>query len=115
MVKPTSYICCKTLENLHDATDSIFYEILAIYIKDADNMINAMMEEFKKDNTAEILRLAHTLKGSSQNVGAIRTAELCASLENFTSNTSSNMEIHIKLIRTSYSKSLPLLKEYLKG
>ena len=113
MVSQTSYICRDTLKNLHDATENIFYEILTIYIEDANKNINAMKEEISENNTEQLFRLAHTLKGSSMNVGAIVTAQLCEALENSLNNDQSNIESQVDLIRSAYEQSLPLLKEYL--
>jgi len=112
MVEKNLYLCITTLNNLRDATGEVFDEILKIYIDDATININLLRTASKENNFDQLIRLTHTLKGSSRNVGAIKTAELCESFEkSLKENPSCDLEMHINLIQSSNESSLPLLKK----
>jgi len=114
MVNSIQNLCHNTLKNLHDATGDVFYEILTIYIDGAITNINALKLALKENDTDQLLRLAHTLKGSSRNVGASKTAQLCESFEKILrDNEQCDFQNHIDLIQSSYETSLPLLRKYL--
>lgn len=71
-----------TLEQLRELVDqddvSFLYDLFESYLATARDSIHSL----RSDEDLEVLRrAAHTLKGSSLNVGATQVAELCRHLE----------------------------------
>lgn len=71
-----------TLEQLHELVEgddtSFLFDLFESYLSTARESIQMLREEVDQD---VLRRAAHTLKGSSLNVGAVRVAELCKVLE----------------------------------
>lgn len=68
------------LQELIDGTDTSFLtDLFESYLATAKDSIQALRVEADQD---VLRRAAHTLKGSSLNVGASRVADLCKRLEN---------------------------------
>ena len=57
----------------------IVVELMELYLEDASGKLAAMREDLGGDGS--VGRLAHSLKGSSANLGARRVASLCDELE----------------------------------
>jgi len=108
-------LCQTTLHSLHDATGDVFHEIIDTYLTDAQLNIESMFASFRSRDTDQLLRLVHTLKGSSRNVGARELADLCESFERDLRNGEhSNLEKRVAIISTSFENTLPLLQGYLE-
>jgi HPt (histidine-containing phosphotransfer) domain-containing protein len=56
-------------------------ELVSLFFEDTGNQIAALRQAVERQDPATIKKVAHSLKGSSDNVGASRMAELCAELE----------------------------------
>lgn len=71
-----------TLEQLHELVDgddtSFLLDLFESYLSTARESIQTLREQADQD---VLRRAAHTLKGSSLNVGAARVADLCKALE----------------------------------
>ena len=107
-------LCQDTLNSLHEATGEVFHDILNIYISDARDNINTLMQVAQKDDPEQLLRLVHTLKGSSRNVGAHELGEICESFEKILRNKEQcDITAHVDLINTAYETAVPLLQKYL--
>lgn len=59
----------------------IVVELMELYLEDASAKLAAMRGELAEDGGGSVGRLAHSLKGSSANLGARRVAALCEELE----------------------------------
>lgn len=59
----------------------IVVELMELYLEDASSKLAAMHEDLKGNGGKSLARLAHSLKGSSANLGARRMATLCDELE----------------------------------
>lgn len=59
----------------------IVVELMELYLEDASGKLAAMREDLAERGGGSVGRLAHSLKGSSANLGARRVAELCEELE----------------------------------
>jgi signal transduction histidine kinase/CheY-like chemotaxis protein len=70
----------KSLLNRLDGDIEFMKEILEDYVSDAESHLKRMLET-DKGNIGEFAKIAHTLKGSSANVGAIAICELAAKLD----------------------------------
>lgn len=115
MVILMTLVCQNTINSLHEATGDVFQEILDIYLKDAQMNIEAMIASSLLHDTDQLLHLAHTLKGSSRNVGTIELANLCESLEmDLRNGEHSNLDQRVNLISSSFKNTLPLLQGYIK-
>jgi HPt (histidine-containing phosphotransfer) domain-containing protein len=56
-------------------------ELAGMFLEDARPRLSALEEAVQNDDTPAVERLAHTLKGSSGNMGARRMSDRCAQLE----------------------------------
>jgi PAS domain S-box-containing protein len=61
--------------------EELLKEILALYLEDAPRQIDALKEAIEKGDAAFVQRHAHTLKGSSGNVGAVLMQEVAYEME----------------------------------
>lgn len=59
----------------------LIVELIDLYLEDAPRRIAALREALAAMDESGLKRAAHTLKGSSANLGARRVAELCSQLE----------------------------------
>lgn len=59
----------------------IVVELMELYLEDASGKLAAMREGLTEKGGGSVGRLAHSLKGSSANLGARRVAALCEELE----------------------------------
>ena len=107
-------LCQNTINNLQEATGDVFQEILDIYLKDAQQNIKSMISSSLSHDADQLLRLAHTLKGSSRNIGASELADLCETFEKDLRNGEhGNLEQRVTMISSSFENTLPLLQKYL--
>jgi HPt (histidine-containing phosphotransfer) domain-containing protein len=114
MVAQMSPLCHDTLNSLHEATGEVFQDILNIYISDARNNIDTLLQIAEQNEHEQLLRLVHTLKGSSRNVGARELGEICESFEKLLrSEEQCDISKHVEQINTAYETTVPLLQKYL--
>jgi signal transduction histidine kinase/DNA-binding response OmpR family regulator len=59
----------------------ILAELGELFLEDVPPQLEALREAIEGGNAPSLERVAHTLKGSSSNMGALRMATLCADLE----------------------------------
>ena len=69
------------LADLDDGEESIVAELAGIFLEDASSRIEILREAVEKDDADSISKTAHTLKGSSGNMGAHRIQALCTKLQ----------------------------------
>lgn len=65
---------------LEGETD-IVVELMELYLEDASGKLAAMQEDLTEKGGMSVGRLAHSLRGSSANLGARRMAALCEEIE----------------------------------
>lgn len=69
------------LERLGAASgENLMGQLAALFLADADSRIGALRLALAEDDTAEIVRSAHSLTGSSANLGATELSRLCGVL-----------------------------------
>ncbi len=56
-------------------------ELTEMFLEDTSSALAALEEASKSEDASSLKRVAHTLKGSSGNMGARGMAELCAKLQ----------------------------------
>ncbi len=101
--------------------DNIVHRIVTLYLENAESLLKNLAEAWESKNLAGILNSAHTLKSSSQQVGAMELAELCRIVEHdargqrFDESGHSLIEIqrkaeHTWIALTNYLAQIPLSK-----
>lgn len=55
----------------------ILDELIALFLEDTLQQLAALREAVENEDTQSVERIAHTLKGSCGNMGALRMATLC--------------------------------------
>lgn len=84
MTEPTPSMDAAALDRLLEMTggDPEFLdELIQTYLDDAVVQLEAMRAAAGADSPEDLVRPAHSLKGNSANVGAVRLEELCRQLE----------------------------------
>lgn len=69
------------LNELKEIMEDDFDELIAVFISDGQAQIEKLQQEIGSGNADEVRRIAHTLKGSSANIGILDLSELCQELE----------------------------------
>jgi HPt (histidine-containing phosphotransfer) domain-containing protein len=62
-------------------------ELIAVYLRDTPPRLTALHEAVAHADAEALRRAAHSLKGSSSQIGAVQVARLCADLEEQASTT----------------------------
>ena len=68
-----------TVETLKDVLEEDFTELIETFIEDAHDRI-IEMREILANAPSQLEMPAHTLKGSSGNIGAVKLSQLCSQL-----------------------------------
>jgi HPt (histidine-containing phosphotransfer) domain-containing protein len=66
------------LKALQEVMEEGYPELLDIFLADSEERLNILRTA---DSTAVLVATAHSFKGSSSNMGAVRLTELCHQLE----------------------------------
>ncbi len=69
------------ISELREMLEDEFSDVIDIYIKSTTHIIDEMMRAYQVSDYVEIQRLAHSLKSSSEYVGAIKIMTLAKNLE----------------------------------
>ena len=64
-----------------ESEPDLIVELIDLYLEDAPRRIASLHEAAAVADEKGLRRAAHTLKGSSANLGALRIAELCEQIE----------------------------------
>jgi HPt (histidine-containing phosphotransfer) domain-containing protein len=73
----------KVLANLRDLGDAeLLAELAGMFFDDASSRLEELRVTIGAGDAAGVERVAHTLKGSSGNMGATRMSAICAELQN---------------------------------
>ncbi|GLS27697.1 Hpt domain-containing protein [Marinibactrum halimedae] len=74
------------IDTLREIMGQEFNDLIQAYRIDCQTRISALKQELSEDNCDGVRRAAHSLKGSSGNVGASHMQELCLALETSAKN-----------------------------
>ena len=97
---------------LGEDAKEIIDDLIQTYVGDAPNLINGMRESIKEQDTEKTRRFAHTLKGSSANLGLNELANACFVLEKAAKNEDlANAEEMLAYIEDAYERALQALNE----
>ena len=86
----------ETLRDLDDGEGEVLCELVELFLADCPDRIDEMRGAMENGDEELMRRAAHTLKGSSRNLGASGLADICQIIE--TKSHESNMEEASKLI-----------------
>ncbi|KAF0112121.1 MAG: multi-sensor hybrid histidine kinase [Chloroflexi bacterium] len=87
--------------------------LIELYKKDAPKLIDQMEIAINQKNTEGILRLVHTLKGSSSQIGAIKLEQLCQRLEILIKQSViDNLDIQIASIKHEFIQLSDALDQF---
>ncbi|MCC7011788.1 MAG: Hpt domain-containing protein [Planctomycetes bacterium] len=64
-----------------DEDPGLYLEVIELFLDDAAQQIVNLREAMARGDTRQLERIAHTLKSSSANVGALRFSKLCFEIE----------------------------------
>lgn len=108
----------EAIENLRalspDDGDVFLKEILAIFIEDTPIRISDLHKSLDKNDLETFIRAAHSIKGSSSNVGAMQLRAISESLEHHArKNGLVNAQPHIAQIEAAYLQVHQELKSLL--
>lgn len=74
------------LTDLQEVMEDEFNKLITTYLGDSQKRLDALQVCLNNQDMDELRKTAHTLKGSSSNLGAPYLAELCQELENMAKN-----------------------------
>lgn len=92
-------------------------DIIRLYLDDVPNSLQHMFKALDAADLVTVGRLAHSLKSSSANLGAMRTSKLAAKLESAINdglNDPAKILEFITNLQLSFDRSVPLFSDYLK-
>ncbi|BFM16555.1 Hpt domain-containing protein [Maricurvus nonylphenolicus] len=75
------HVDLETLETLKEVMEDDFQLLIETFVADASGRIAKMQQQFADLGPEDIRKEAHSLKGSSSNIGAPKLSELCFILE----------------------------------
>ncbi|MBZ5578960.1 MAG: response regulator [Acidobacteriia bacterium] len=78
----------RELQELTCGDDVLMQELIDLFLSSAPEMLGQMRHAAEDEDTAALRRAAHTLKGSSGQMGALRMQEICGIIEGLTSTGS---------------------------
>ena len=64
-----------------DGEPDLIVELIDLYLEDAPRRVAVMQESLAKRDWLSVKREAHSLRGSSGNLGALRVARICDEIE----------------------------------
>jgi two-component system, sensor histidine kinase and response regulator len=72
----------KSLRELQEEGEpDVLKELIELFLEDVPPQLEVLQEAEEREDAQSVERTAHTLKGSSSNLGAVRMAAICAELE----------------------------------
>lgn len=78
----SSHFDLGTLRELRDIMDQDFDELIEAYLSDTRTRIDDVRVAVIAKDTYQLRELAHSLKGSCSNIGAVTLAQWCQKAEN---------------------------------
>ncbi len=90
-------------------------DILSTYIEDVEKRAQKLEAYFIEKDFQKLMKEAHTVKGASYSVGAVKIGEEALAIEiSSKHNDIGNLDLRIKNIKRAVSETTEILNEYLK-
>lgn len=87
---PQNKVDLDNLKMLQELLGDRFSELIFTYLRDSEPRLEALKLSYEKNDMNEVCHQAHSLKGSSRNLGIIPLVDLCEKLE--TQSRQNNVE-----------------------
>ena len=114
MTDISNHINQEMIEELREIMEDDFDELISTYVEDSKARIIELGSAFNVLNHIEIRDAAHTLKGSSANLGAMALSEFCAELEDLAKQEDSADAVGIiEKITTEFSSVSSILNTFI--
>ncbi len=107
----------ETLAVLRDVIGDTINDIIKLYLEDVPHSLQLMLNASNSADFVAVGRLAHSLKSSSANLGAMQTSKISAEIENAIKNglsDSSRIFNMIEELQHSFDQSSAVFRDYLK-
>ncbi len=102
------------LNELKEIMGDDFSELVNVFIADGKNQLDILNTAIALSNAQDIRRIAHTIKGSSANLGINKLSQMCKELEvNAADNNLSRANELFNAISNEYNEVKVLLEELL--
>lgn len=96
----------ENLRALNPDDDSFVKEIVALYLEDTPARIEDLKKAFAEGDTPTFIRAAHTIKGSSSNLGAAQLRSLAEILEHGAKRTGlEGLDAHIPTLEALFAET----------
>lgn len=103
----------ETLSELKEMLEEEFTDLIETYISDTQAKVEQISEFIEKKDAPEVRRLAHSMKGSSVNLGINHLGDICHQLENeAASGNDSNFTSHFEKISSEVTWVISELEGY---
>lgn len=118
-LKPTNndlYLDFERLNKVSLGERSFEVDLLTDYMADAHTKYEQMLSEFEQNNMKKLSELAHTLKGSSYTVGAVKTGDESLGIElSAKNNDKDNCRDRIGKLKEVMKKTEEEILKYING
>ncbi|MDH7475745.1 MAG: response regulator, partial [Anaerolineae bacterium] len=78
---PTRAVDEEVLETFRTTMGEVAGELIALYLEDGEALLAELRAGVAEENARTVQRVAHTLKGSSATLGAMKLSDLCKEVE----------------------------------
>ncbi len=96
--------------------DKLLCDLLGVYLGETANLLGELQSAFDKDDRPTLKRAAHTLKGASLSIGALRTSEIAQVIEDINEDDDlSKARSHYEQLEDSIKRVVEVATEYLKS
>jgi len=111
---PGTSIDLNILKKLKQIMDDDFNELIEIFISDGQSQLKTLKAAIDSSAASDIRRIAHTLKGSSANLGLLTLSETCKTLEyNAAENIFDDANELFEKIKSEFEEAKLTLEEIL--
>lgn len=99
------------LATLRDVMGDDYDLLIETYVNDSNNRLQSLAEGVANCNSDLLRRTAHSFKGSSSNIGALRLAEDCSVMESLAlANDPLSWPAQLIVIETEFAQVAQLLR-----
>lgn len=96
----------ETLRSLGEGDDEFLREIIGIYLQDTPERLAELRTRNGENDRVAFVRAAHTIKGSSGNVGANEVRTLAETLEQLATRTPlAELATHVAELEAAYARA----------
>lgn len=100
------------LKQLRELLGDTYRELLEAYLDDSPKKLDQMQSSFRELDFESLANAAHTMKGSSGNMGAQKLSEVCAEIERLArSNSTDGLEEMIREVDLVYQDVKKILEQ----